>query len=78
MRLNYTRGAGEPRRHEELDYRRHGHGARGRRPGMAPRRRHRDSWLLTNYDHRSVVWAQGIFFFLFLIQINYLYSILDF
>ena len=45
----------EPRLHEELDYRRHGHGARGRRPGRAPRRRHLDSWLLMNYDHRSVV-----------------------
>ena len=66
-RAPYTRGAGKPRRREELDYRRHGHGARGRRPGRAPRRRHLDSWLLTNCDHRSVVQAQGIFSFLFLL-----------
>ena len=58
----YTCGAGEPRRREELDYRRHGHGARGRRPGKAPRQRHLDSWLLMNCNHQSVVQAQGIFF----------------
>ena len=77
QRAPYTRGASEPRRREELDYWRHGTAHEDRdQAGL-----HNDDILILGFLRITItdqLFRPKVFFsFLFLIQINYLYRILD-
>ena len=74
----YTRGVGEPRHREGLDYRRHDMAHEdGDQTGL-----HDDDILILGFLWIAItdqLFSRKVFFvFLFLIQINYLYNILDF
>ena len=76
--MPYTRGAGEPRRREEPDYRNTDTAhENGDQAGL-----HDDDILILGLLRIAITdqlfRPNVFFFFFFLIQINYLYSILDF